>query len=112
MTDEKLKAVLDECGCHDDRGCNTVRKLAAEVDRLRRGDFTEEEFQGLCHKFQEADACRFAQGCVDYNRKLFGDESRLTLAPPEAEPQCVKWDREQTAYLYERLGRTEDEGPS
>ena len=48
--------------------------LAAEVERLKRGDFTEEEFQNLCHNFSEDDVCRFKQGCEEYQRKLFGDK--------------------------------------
>ena len=47
--------------------------LLTEVDRLKRGEFTEEEFQSLCHNFSEDDACRFRQGCVEYQRKLFGE---------------------------------------
>ncbi len=33
--------------------------LADEVERLRRGDFTEQEFQNLCHNFDESDERRF-----------------------------------------------------
>lgn len=62
-----------------DRG--EVKKLLSEINRLKSGDFTEEEFQNLCHKFQEDDACRFAEGCVRYNEKLFGDKSRLEVTP-------------------------------
>ena len=46
--------------------------LIAENDRLKRGDFTEEEFQNLCHNFSEDDACRFRKGCEQYQEKLFG----------------------------------------
>lgn len=44
----------------------------AEIARLKRGDFTEREFQDLCHHFGPDDAARFKQGCEDYQRKLFG----------------------------------------
>jgi hypothetical protein len=49
-----------------------VRRLRLEVERLKRGDFTEEEFQNLCHNLSEDDEARFKQGCLDYQKKLFG----------------------------------------
>lgn len=58
----------------------------AEVERLRRGDFTPEEFQGLCHHRDKRPGCKpaeFFQGCEDYQRKLFGyaeaDEMRKAI---------------------------------
>lgn len=47
----------------------------AEVERLKRGDFTPEEFQNLCHHKDEKPGCtpaEFNQGCEEYQRKLFG----------------------------------------
>lgn len=41
-----------------------------EIARLRRGDFTEEEFQNLCHKFQDAERERFCNGCEAYQFRL------------------------------------------
>ena len=55
-----------------DRLVAEIRRLDAEAERLRRGDFTEEEFQNLCHNFDEADLERFGKGCEAYQRKLFG----------------------------------------
>ena len=49
-----------------------IQRLVAEFDRLKRGDFTEIEFQNLCHRFQDSDADRFANGCVEYMNNLFG----------------------------------------
>jgi hypothetical protein len=40
--------------------------------RLRRGDFTPEEFQNLCHNLTFADRLSFERGCRDYQEKLFG----------------------------------------
>lgn len=40
--------------------------------RLKRGDFTPQEFQDLCHKFQEADRQIFCDGCENYQITLFG----------------------------------------
>jgi hypothetical protein len=58
-----------------------VENLSAEVKRLREGDFTEAEFQNLCHNLKvdgrpvtAADVCRFSDGCTGYQRKLFGAE--------------------------------------
>lgn len=48
-----------------------------EIERLLRGDFTEEEFQNLCHNFSEDDAQRFCNGCIEYNKKMFGEKSCL-----------------------------------
>ncbi len=48
-------------------------ELIEEIKRLKRGDFTEEEFQNLCHNFSEEDKDKFRQGCVDYQKKLFGE---------------------------------------
>lgn len=50
------------------------RDSEQEISRLKSGDFTEEEFQNLCHKFTEDDACRFRAGCEEYQRKLFGSK--------------------------------------
>lgn len=52
-----------------------VDDLLAEIARLKRGDFTPEEFQNLCHHRDEKPGCTpldFMRGCVDYTRKLFG----------------------------------------
>lgn len=50
-----------------------IRDLILEVERLKRGAFTEQEFQELCHNLpghctREA----FEKGCRDYQNKLFG----------------------------------------
>ena len=50
-----------------------MHDLIEENHRLKSGNFTEEEFQNLCHNvsIQEGRA-RFEEGCRDYQRKLFG----------------------------------------
>ena len=50
-----------------------IKYHADEADRLRRGDFTPEEFQNLCHNFSEDDKQKFFQGCREYQKKLFGE---------------------------------------
>jgi hypothetical protein len=47
--------------------------LENEVLRLKEGNFTEEEFQNLCHNksVQDGYEC-FKQGCNEYQKKLFG----------------------------------------
>lgn len=57
-------------------------ELVRENQRLLRGDFTEEEFQGLCHGLPEDAPERFARDCVQYNRKLFGARQWLCLLDP------------------------------
>ncbi len=47
--------------------------LRKEIERLKEGSFTEEEFQNLCHNFTTDDRRRFEQGCKEYSDKLFGE---------------------------------------
>jgi hypothetical protein len=49
-----------------------VGVLLAEIDRLKAGRFTEEEFQDLCHTFTPDDRERFEAGCRAYQDRLFG----------------------------------------
>ncbi len=49
-----------------------VDYLESEIVRLKRGDFTEKEFQDLCHGFSADDCERFKAGCKEYQRQLFG----------------------------------------
>lgn len=47
-------------------------QLAAEVERLKSGNFTEDEFQNLCHNEPvQSGKERFKAGCVAYCAKLF-----------------------------------------
>lgn len=46
-----------------------------EIARLKRGEFTPEEFQNLCHHRDESPGCTradFEIGCREYQEKLFG----------------------------------------
>lgn len=50
-------------------------EACAEVARLRRGEFTDVEFQNLCHNLHEKGECMleaFDGGCQEYQKKLFG----------------------------------------
>lgn len=49
-----------------------LEKANTEIARLKRGEFTEEEFQNLCHNLNENDYCRFKKGCEEYQEMLFG----------------------------------------
>lgn len=50
-----------------------LRRLVEEVKRLKRGEFTPEEFQNLCHNADvQAGFDAFADGCEAYQEKLFG----------------------------------------
>jgi hypothetical protein len=64
-TDQLIAQVV--CG-------RAVVELLAEIDRLRRGDFTPEEFQNLCHNSFPCSREVFEQGCKDYQAKLFHKE--------------------------------------
>ena len=66
-------------------------RLKLEVERLKSGKFTPEEFQNLCHEDKPVTAEEFAQGCCEYQRKLFGysEHERIKLEL-EAEKAKVK----------------------
>jgi multidrug resistance efflux pump len=56
----------------------------AEVERLKRGDFTADEFQNLCHNNTEMEAAgntaeEFCKGCETYQVKLFGKSPIASL---------------------------------
>jgi pimeloyl-ACP methyl ester carboxylesterase len=70
---------LDRLRCPDcvDAIVESKNELVRENQRLLRGEFTEEEFQNLCHNLPEDCPEKFAEGCLAYNRKLFGDKSGL-----------------------------------
>jgi hypothetical protein len=47
---------------------------AAEIERLKRGEFTPEEIQHLCHRVAETvSADAFARGCAEYQRRLYSE---------------------------------------
>lgn len=74
--------LLHFCKALENHPDPVVRRLASEYERLRRGDFTDEEllviaanprFQDLCHNLPpEVGLCKYADGCDEYQRKLFG----------------------------------------
>lgn len=87
---------------HGDMGKWAARTMAsairravhaeAEVERLKRGDFTPEEFQSLCHNRDEKPGCtklEFGQGCHQYQTSLFGspcDSEELAARDAEIVP--------------------------
>lgn len=45
----------------------------AEIERLKRGDFTADEIHAMCHKLEAlVPAGEFARGCADFQVKLYG----------------------------------------
>lgn len=81
MSDAELDAMIVTAKTIDDTygsdvgAADAVRKLVAEIRRLRRGEFTPEEFQALCHRRDEKPGCSradFVNGCQEYQEKLFG----------------------------------------
>lgn len=64
------------------------RRLAAEkeVERLKRGEFTREEFQNLCHNRHEKPGCTaqdFFDGCAAFQKSMFGHSEREDKTPPK-----------------------------
>ncbi len=88
LTEEELQGMRIEAapfpGCY--MSPFHVAALLLEIARLKRGDFTEEEFQNLCHHFDENDETRFKEGCAAYQKKLFGNALHV---PPEAVGGCL-----------------------
>lgn len=46
--------------------------LSRDNERLLRGEFTEKEFQNLCHNIPKEDVCKFRAGCESYQKYLLG----------------------------------------
>jgi hypothetical protein len=76
-----IEAHIKACPNHPMRRLEEeVASLRHENTRLKQGDFTEEEFQELCHNLPtpptgSVTACgRFASGCLCYQVKLMGAE--------------------------------------
>ena len=50
-----------------------IEELNKEIERLKSGNFTDKEFQDLCHTQQVQDGyTSFVNGCNEYQNKLFG----------------------------------------
>lgn len=72
--------MFSECyQCGSDFVCPQCSGLEEEIDqlkativRLKRGDFTPDELQNLCHNLDETDKEAFCKGCTEYQKKLFG----------------------------------------
>lgn len=84
MTEERLQQIregilkyrFDLSSFYEFRGM--LLECLVEISRLRRGEFTPEEFQSLCHSLptgctREA----FEKGCREYQDKLFGAKEKV-----------------------------------
>lgn len=49
-----------------------LRAKDEEIERLKSGAFTEEEFQNLCHNRFPCSRAEFEDGCQQYTDKLYG----------------------------------------
>lgn len=69
--------------------------LLDELARLRRGDFTPEEFQNLCHNIPTGCAEEFCDGCEQYHQQLFGGspitQLKYELAKLREECELYEW---------------------
>ncbi len=55
---------------------DSLRRLLAErdaeIERLKAGKFTPEEFHNLCHEDKPVSPGEFAEGCMAYQERLYG----------------------------------------
>lgn len=69
----RIHALNDSDPAADEDVSWIVSAMADEIERLRRGDFTSDEFQNLCHNTKIQDGFEaFADGCEAYQQKMFG----------------------------------------
>ncbi len=85
MSDDELNAMEAEMH-REQKACETyyqphsvgyVLTLISEVRRLKRGEFSPDEFQSLCHHRDEKPGCTeidFKNGCAEYWKRLFGEK--------------------------------------
>jgi hypothetical protein len=65
---------------------HAMRQLSAEVTRLRQGQFTNEEFQHLCHNVDVQQGFEaFAADCAEYQHRLFGKSLGRPFLQPRSE---------------------------
>lgn len=86
MTENELATMEADARIGGPANVSLVLMLTAEIRRLKRGDFTAEEFQALCHHLDENPACtplEFMRGCFEYQQKLFGIRDLMTPKPSE-----------------------------
>ena len=69
------------------RRARVIGFLEHEITRLKKGDFTPEELQNLCHNLAEdkEKKCEFFKGCCEYQKELFGSS-----AVDEEMERCIK----------------------
>jgi len=96
---DSLMAALSfivEDGYATDTQRATAKAAIAEIERLREGEFSDEEFQHLCHCIPETDREAFFTGCAEYQRKLFGsaDRDRLVKILREVKRALNQLDKE------------------
>jgi hypothetical protein len=82
-------------------------QMKEENERLKAGRFTEAEFQGLCHTFDENDVCRFKAGCDHYQKKLFGEKANFPIGYRQLLSEETI---EEGDFLYGSLGPGETPG--
>ncbi len=49
-----------------------IANLLDCVSRVLKGQLNDEEFQNLCHNLSPEDECAFKNGCVEFQKRLFG----------------------------------------
>ena len=57
-----------------------IKLLRQEIERLKEGNFTEKEFQNLCHNKQVQDGFEnFCNGCDEFQKQLFNRNGKQEL---------------------------------
>lgn len=72
MSDSSYESMMNGWMAKALERAEEIKRLHAEIERLKAGRFTEEEFQALCHNLTGADRERFEAGCRAYQDQLFG----------------------------------------
>lgn len=91
---------------------NEIVGLRQELVRLKRGEFTMEEFQNLCHNRHEKPGCtakEFFDGCAAFQKSMFGHSERGDKAK---ENDLLRSNCEGFKKLLARLLEAETKTPS
>jgi hypothetical protein len=53
-----------------------LKAAQQEIERLKSGKFSHEEFHNLCHENYPCNRLAFERGCEEYQEKLFGPKEK------------------------------------
>lgn len=87
---EALRGELQQAREDRDLIGGEAKMMNATIARLRKGDFTPQELQDLCHGLDDNKYKAFADGCAEYQRKVFGKCDRDELQAKIAEYKRIE----------------------